>query len=261
MKEVALVIGGSSGIGASIADLLLNKNYLVHQISRHESLNPRVKSHICDVVNDENLKKIINEIGKSEKKIDVLIYSAGCSMAIPLEYTKKSEYRYLFEVNFFSIIESLKSVLPFMKQQKKGRIVIVSSLGSVIPIAYDSFYSASKASIDSLTLNANLELNPYNIYVTSVLPGGTKTAFTYKRKINNAYNSEYQNLSSAVKSLEKREQKGMSPDRVAKTIYRQIKKEHPKIVVVSGLKNKIYYGISKIIPKKWLMKIIQKAYF
>ena len=57
-REVAIVIGGSSGIGASIVDMLVTKDYLVHQISRHENLNPKVTNHLCDVINIENLKKI-----------------------------------------------------------------------------------------------------------------------------------------------------------------------------------------------------------
>lgn len=259
-KEVAIVIGGSSGIGESIVNLLLNKDYIVHQISRHVSLNPRVKNHTCDVINDENLKKTIMEIGKTEKRIDALIYSAGCSMAIPLEYTKKSEYRYLFEVNFFSIVESIKSVVPFMKNNKKGRIIIISSLGSNIPIAYDAFYSSSKAAVDNLSFNANLELNQQNIYVTSILPGGTKTSFTFKRKVNNNYASEYGRLGNAVKRLEKMEQNGMRPEKVAKKVYKELTKEVPKILLVVGLKNKIFYFISRIIPKKWLFKIVKKAY-
>lgn len=260
MQKNAIVIGGSSGIGESIVEKLLNNEYIVHQISRHHSLNPRVNNHICDVINDENLKKIITEIGKKDGKVDVLVYSAGCSMAIPLEYTKKSEYRYLFDVNFFGIVESIKCVLPIMKEKKQGRIIIISSLGSNIPIAYDTFYSSSKSAIDNLAFNANLECNKDNIYITSVLPGGTKTAFTYKRKINNSHVSEYQDLGNAVKFLEKQEQRGMRPDRVAKVVYKQINKPHPKILVVVGLKNKILYFASRIMPKKWLFAIVKKSY-
>ena len=260
MKNIAIVIGGSSGIGNSIVEKLLNCEYIVHQISRHHSLNPRVNNHICDVINDENLKKVITEISKKEGKVDVLVYSAGCSMAIPLEYTKKSEYRYLFDVNFFGIVESIKSVLPIMKEKKKGKIIIISSLGSNIPIAYDAFYSSSKSAIDNLVFNANLECNKDNIFITSVLPGGTKTAFTYKRKINNSHSLEYQDLGKAVKFLEKQEQNGMRPERVAKVVMRQINKPRPKILVVVGLKNKFLYLASKIIPKKWLFNIVKKSY-
>jgi short-subunit dehydrogenase len=259
IKEVALVIGGSSGIGASIVDLLVEKGYAVYQISRHENLNPKVKNYIVDVINIDNLKKTIEEIEKKEKKIDALIYSAGCSMAVPLEYTKKSEYSYLFDVNFFSIVESIKGVINGMKQNKKGRIIIISSLGSNIPIAYDTFYSASKAAIDTLAFTSNLELNPHNIYVTSVLPGGTKTFFTYKRKIKR-YPKEYPSLNMAVKSLEKMEQKGNRPEKVAKCVYKELRKDKPKILVVVGIKNKIFYWFSKILPKKLLFKIVKKAF-
>ncbi len=256
----AIVIGGSSGIGNSIVELLLNKNFTVYQISRHINLNPRVHNFVCDVINEDNLKNIVSEIGKIEQKIDVLIYSAGCSMAIPLEYTKRKEYRYLFDVNFFGIVESIKYVVPYMKKNKKGRIIIISSLGSNIPIAYDTFYSASKAALDSLAFSSNLELNDFNIYVTSVLPGGTKTSFTYKRKISTQSGNEYPSLPIAVKKLKSFEQKGMNPYSVAKCVYRQLKKKQPKILVVVGLKNKIFYFISKIVPKKWLFKVVKKAF-
>ena len=61
-KPIVVIIGGSSGIGASTVDLLIEKNYKVHQISRHENLNPKVINHICDVINDEELKKILIDI-------------------------------------------------------------------------------------------------------------------------------------------------------------------------------------------------------
>lgn len=258
-KPVVVIIGGSSGIGASIVDLLVVKDYKVHQISRHENLNPKVSNHICDVVNDDKLRETLIDIGKKESRIDALIYSAGCSMAIPLEYTKKSEYKYLFEVNFFSIVESIKSVIPFMKNNQRGRILIISSLGSNIPVAYDTFYSSSKAAIDVLSFNANLELNSKNIYITSVLPGGTKTFFTYKRKVKNGY-KDYPSIDYAVKYLEKIEQRGSRPEQVAKCVYKELIKDKPKILVVVGLRNKIFYLISKIMPKKMLFKVVKKAF-
>ena len=56
------------------------------------------------------------------------------------------------------------------------------------------------------------------------------------------------------------EQKGMRPEKVAKVVVRQIQKDKPKILVVVGLKNKIFYLLSRIIPKKWLFKIVKKTF-
>lgn len=71
-------------------------------------------------------------------------------------------------------------------KENGGRIVLVSSMGGILPIAFDCFYSCSKAALNMLAKSANSELGEFNIRATAVLPGGTATTFTFKRKVYGA---------------------------------------------------------------------------
>ena len=138
------------------------------------------------------LAKAIGEAAAAEGgELYALVYCAGFSMAAPIEYADEKDYHYLFDVNYFGAVRAVQCAVPFMKE-RGGRIVLVSSMGGLFPVAFDSFYSSSKAAVDMLVKSAALELEPYGIRVCSVQPGGTSTAFTFKRKIyGDAENGEY----------------------------------------------------------------------
>jgi len=261
MKKVAFIIGGSSGIGFSTIELLLQNGYIVYNGSRRKCSDERAESLYIDVSKPKTIKDAVEMILQKQVYIDLLVYSAGFSMASPVEFVERKDYRYLFDINIFGAIEAIQQVVPNMRKQKCGRIIIVSSIGGVIPIPYDSFYSASKAAVDMLTISLNIELRKFNIFVTSILPGGTKTDFTHKRKV---YKLEekigYEDFDDAVKILGEIEQTGMCAADVAKTIYKIAKSKKPPILVASGLMNKIYYVISKVVPYKIINKIIKIKY-
>lgn len=258
MHKTVFVIGGSSGIGLAAINLLVEKGYVVYNGSRKPCPNPKVKNFQVDSKNTDTIKKAIDSILKIDKKIDILIYSSGFSMASEIENVNEADYKYLFDINLFGVIETFKMVIPIMKKNGGGKILCISSIGSTIPIAYDPYYSSSKAALDMFCYCTRLELEKDNIWTTSILPGGTRTGFSYKRKINNSTN---ENMAKAVASLYNIEQKGMSSEAVAKTIYRVVKKRKPPIKVASGIQNRIAVLLSKIFPQKFFLKILEMTYF
>lgn len=182
-------------------------------------------------------------------------------MAAPIEYAKESDYRYLFDVNFFGALQCMQAVIPYMKQ-KGGRIILVGSIGGDLPICFDSFYSASKAALEMLCRSAYSELKPYNIKVTALLPGGTSTNFTFKRKVysdeeNKAYASS---VNRAVAALANMEQSGMSPAAVAEIIYGLLVADKPPVVKICGAKNYVYRLFSRVMPEKFTLKINDRMY-
>lgn len=260
-KNVALVIGGSSGIGLSVVKMLLDSEYLVYNASRSECQVPEVINIFTDASINGQVMKAINEVFETQKRLDLLIYVAGFSMASPIEYVEEKDYRYLFEVNFFSVIEAFKYVIPIMKAQGHGHIITVSSLGGSIIIPFDSFYSASKAALDMFCLGAYLELKPNNIFVTNIIPGGVRTDFTFKRM---SYDPnlfiDYFEMKEAVRNLALIEQNGISSFLVAKTIKKILKHQSPPVYLVPGIKDKLFYHGAKIMSKKILLKIVQRKY-
>ena len=260
-KRTAIVVGGSSGIGCETCSKLISRGWNVINISRTKCKVAKVKNEIADVVAGSTLSDIITRIGGTFNSIDALIYSAGFSMAAPIEYAKESDYRYLFDVNFFGALKAMQAVIPFMKV-KGGRIILVGSLGGELPILFDSFYSASKAALEMLAREAYIELKPYKINVTAFLPGGTRTEFTFKRRVySEDENKTYsQNVSRAVDALADMEQRGMLPSEVADGIVKIIYADKPPVVKVSGFKNSAYRIISHVIPEKVTLYFDNRMY-
>lgn len=178
---VALVIGASSGIGLEVAAKLASMGYRVVNISRNGCPSERIRSISADISQGSELEDAIKTVGEDYGRVDVMVYSAGFSMAAPVEYAREKDYRYLFEVNYFGALRAVQSVLPYMKEGG-GKILLISSMGGVLPIPFDSFYSSSKAALDMLAKEMRIELKPYNIIVTSVRPGGTATGIHLQEK-------------------------------------------------------------------------------
>ncbi|MDE7380262.1 MAG: SDR family NAD(P)-dependent oxidoreductase [Clostridia bacterium] len=250
VRPSAAVVGGSSGIGYETCIRLVNRGWSVTNISRSACNNAKVNNICADVscgseVNDA-IAKVADRYG-----LNALVYCAGFSMAAPIEYAKESDYKYLFEVNFFGALRAMQTAIQFMKK-KGGKIVLVGSLGGDLPIIFDSFYSCSKAALEMLAREANTELNRYNISVTAVLPGGTATNFTYKRKVYpEEENGSYaRSLNKAVAALANMEQSGMKPSRVAEDIYKILIAEKPPIIKTCGVMNNAKRFASRVMPEK-----------
>lgn len=259
-KKTAIVVGGSSGIGYETCLRLVNRGWNVVNISRTPCKNSKVVNLSADVAAGSAL---VDAIKQAQEKygISALIYSAGFSMAAPIEYADETDYRYLFDVNYFGALKAVRAVIPALKS-KGGRIVLVGSLGGEYPISFDSFYSSSKAALEMLCRSAYCELKPYNIKVTGILPGGTATNFTKKRKVySDEENKSYSgNVNRAVAALANMEQSGMLPEAVAEIIYNTLVEDKPPVIRICGVKNTVLRLVSRVMPEKITLKINQRMF-
>ncbi len=259
-KKTVIVVGGSSGIGFETCLRFSNRGWNVVNISRTPCKNSKITNIAADVAAGTAVSDAILSVAR-EREIHALIYCAGFSMAAPIEYAKETDYRYLFEVNYFGALQAVQAVIPFFKN-KCGRIVLVSSLGGEFPISFDSFYSSSKAALEMLCRSAYSELKPYGIKVTGLLPGGTATGFTFKRKVySDEENKTYAaNVNRAVAALANMEQSGMSPAAVAEIIYNIIIEENPPVIRICGVKNTMLRLVSRIMPEKVTLSMNERLY-
>lgn len=261
MKKVVLIIGGSSGIGMYTAKKFLESGCIVVNMSRRDCELSGVVNIQLDVADEKYIDKAWDRFILEYDRLDIMIYSAGFSMASPLEYVEEKDYRYLFEVNLFGYMYFLKKCLPYLKKSR-GVSCIVGSTGGIVPIPYDSFYSASKAAVNMLILSLQYELLPQGVKALCVMPGGTKTHFTFKRKeYPKEKVGEYgQDLERAASSLEGIEQNGMSANKVAKTIYRRCTQASFASVYASGITNKLLAFLVRLIPQKLLYLIVRSQF-
>ncbi len=260
-KKIAVVVGASSGIGRETALKLHAKSYNVYNISRTPFNGERIRSVTADAAQEGELEKAIASLGEETGGIDLLVYSAGFSMAAPLEHAKSGDYRYLFEVNYFGAIEAIRAAAPFLKK-RGGRVILVGSMGGDVPIPFDGFYSSSKAALSMLAREADLELRPHGIRVSALLPGGTSTDFTYSRRVYNeeesrTYSSSVKKASAALANME---QGGMSPSLVADSILKLAAKRNPPTVSAAGSRNNFLRYANKLLPERVTDWFVRKKF-
>ena len=260
MKRV-LIVGASSGIGYETAKKFLQKGYHVINISRRECDLDGVENLLCNVAEREKLDEVLTKI-LEYKSLDCFIYSAGFSMAAPLEYVLEGDYRYLYEVNLFAFIHCARTLIPVLRVAQ-GTICAISSMASITSIPYDLYYCGSKSALNATISALRYELNPEGINVIAVLPGGTKTKFTEKRKIYPppAVNGYAKALTIATEQLEKIEQNGQKAEKVANYVYKKCTLTSPMASLYpSGIFNKLVALFLRICPQS-ISYLITKTLF
>lgn len=260
-RKTAVIVGASSGIGRETALRLLSRGYRVFNISRTPFKGERVKTLSADAAIEGELGEAVKRAGEDAGAIDLFIYSAGFSMAAPIEYAKSGDYRYLFEVNYFGAVEALRAAAPFLKR-RGGRAILLGSLGGDMPIPYDSFYSSSKAALEMLAREADLELRPHGVRVSALLPGGTATDFTYSRRVYGeeeslSYAPSVKKASAALANME---QGGMNPSLVADAVLKLAEKKNPPPVTAVGGKNNFVRYMNKMLPERLTDWFVRKKF-
>jgi short-subunit dehydrogenase len=261
-SKTVFIIGASDGIGAQTAALFLEKGYSVYNGSRTPSTVQGVKNLTVDAANPHTVDAAVDEILRAENKINVFVYSAGFSLSAPFENTEEEDYRYLFDVNFFGFVRAARALIPSMRENGGGKILAISSMGGIFPIAFDGFYSASKAALNMLIRSLSLEVAPYNIKVSAILPGGTATNFTRKRKVyppemTGVYEHK---MMKANSSLAAAEQNGMPAHKVAESVAAAAESENPPLTNAVGPMNKVLSAADKILPENVANMLIKKKY-
>lgn len=260
-KRTAVIVGGSSGIGRETALKLLARGWRVFNVSRTPFKGERVRTVTADAAQEGELKKAIKAIGEECGSFELLVYSAGFSMAAPLEFAKSGDYRYLFEVNYFGAIEALRAAVPFLKK-RSGRAVLIGSLGADVPIPYDSFYSSSKAALSMLAREADLELRRQGVRVSALLPGGTATDFTYNRRVygeeeTRDYAASVKKASAALANIE---QGGMNPSLVAEAVLKLAERKNPPPIATAGGVNGVRRFFYKMLPERFTDWMTRKKF-
>ena len=260
-KTVAVVTGGNSGIGKYTAAALLNKGCIVYDLSRRDIKADGIKHISTDVTDENQIKLAVDSIIKAEGSIDILINCAGFGISGAVEFTELAEAKRQFDVNFFGMVNVNKAVIPYMRKKGKGRIVNISSVAAVAHIPFQTYYSASKAAIESYTCALANEVRPFGITVTAIQPGDICTPFTSARQKSFEGDDIYQGrISRSVSSMEKDEQKGMNPDIAGEYIAKIALKKKVKPVYAIGFSYKFLSVLCKIFPYSFRNRVVGMLY-
>ena len=258
--KVVVITGGSSGIGLATVKRFASKGHIVYELSRSGQSFDNIKHLFCDVTKEETVQAAIEQVISEQGHIDVLINNAGFGISGPIEFTKLEDAKKQFDVNFFGALTVVKAVVPYMRKENKGRIVFVSSVAAIFSIPFQSFYSAAKAAMNSLALSLANELRPFHISVCALMPGDVATGFTAAREKSVEGSEVYTRLEESVKTMEHDETHGMSPDKMAKKLYKISSKSRVKPLYVGGAKYAFFCFLAKIFPARFFNWVVGKLY-
>ena len=259
-NPVAIVTGGSSGIGLATAKALHEAGYTVYEFSRRERQDLWAHHVTADITDEEAVRVAVNEVLSCEGQIDLVVNNAGGGISGAIEFTCTEEAQRLMDLNFFGMVRVNRAVIPIMRSAGCGRIINISSVGGPVPLPFQAFYSASKAAVNAYSLAVANELRPFGIQVIAVQPGDIATGFTAaRRKMHQGDELYGGRISRSVSRMEKDEQAGMSPDTAGRFIARQARRRHPAPVVTIGPAYKLVMLAIRLLPTRlmnWIVGLI-----
>jgi NAD(P)-dependent dehydrogenase (short-subunit alcohol dehydrogenase family) len=225
-----LVTGASAGIGRACAEDLHAAGWAVTGASRRGTAPGGWAGLVMDVDDDDSVRAGVAGMLAAGGRIDALVASAGWGLAGAVEQCTLAEAKAQLETNFWGCVRVVQQVLPAMRAQGSGRIVLISSIGGVIGIPFQAFYSASKFALEGLGEALAYEVAPLGVQVTLVQPGNIKTDFTASRRMAQAADGDPVYGAAVVKAvglMERDEANGAPAADVATVVRRGLESRRP----------------------------------
>jgi len=184
--KVVVITGASSGLGEATARLLSAEGASVvlgaRRVDRIQSLADELNAKggkalavATDVTDHEQVKKLVDAAVQKFGRIDVMINNAGIMPHSPLERLKIDDWNRTIDVNIKGVLYGIAAALPYMKQQKSGHIINVSSVAGHKVTPNGAVYCATKHAVRALSEGLRVEVKPYNIRTTIISPGAVAT--------------------------------------------------------------------------------------
>lgn len=260
MDKIAVITGGSSGIGLATADRLAGQGYTVYELSRSGGDRPGIRHLSADVTDEAAVQDALHAVIEQAGRIDLAVSNAGFGISGATEYTPIDDAKRLFDVNFFGAAAFARAALPYLRATR-GRLIFVGSVAGLVSIPFQSYYSASKAALTSLCDAIRNEVRPFGVTACCVMPGDVHTGFTDARdRLADGDDIYGGRIERSVAVMEKDEKNGMPPDAVARVICRAAAKKRVAPLYTAGTSYKLLVFLMRLLPRSLCNYIVGLLY-
>ena len=182
MSKVAIITGAGSGFGFGLAKELCALGWTVYAADKNPAAAKATKEFgaiplTMDVTSDKDVVAGVKKVIKSEGQIDLLVANAGFGNFSSVEETSSEQVRAIYEVNFFGVERCIRAVLPQMRKQGSGRILITTSVVAHVSLVGLGFYAGTKHALKAVANALRQEVRHLGIKVSTIEPGTSKTGF------------------------------------------------------------------------------------
>lgn len=183
MPKTWFVTGSSRGLGRALCEELLSHGENVVATARQtaplaslsEKYGARVLSLALDVTDADAVRAAVANGIRTFGRLDVVVNNAGYGNIGPFEEMPEDDFRAQIETNLFGVVNVTRAVLPFLRKQRAGHIIQISSAGGRIALPGLSAYHAAKFAVEGFSEAVSKEVAPFGVLVTIVEPGGFRT--------------------------------------------------------------------------------------
>lgn len=251
--KVALITGGSKGLGLTLAEELIKEGCIVHICARDmrgleraqkhlQELGGDVHIHACDVSHREDVQKLIDQIIHQHGQLDFLFNNAGIITVGSMESLTEDDLQESLDIIYWGMVNTTLATLPYMKTQRSGQIINITSIGGEISVPHLLSYSAAKFAAFGFSRGVTSELRKDNIYVTTIVPGLMRTGSYINAQFPEGEKDEFKIFSFLASTP------GITvhPRRAARNILAATKEK--KAYQVIGLQAKTFVNLSHLFP-------------
>ena len=236
-SKIVLITGCSTGIGHDLAWRLARANYTVVATARHhETLSdlPVALRLPLDVTEPISIANATREVIRRFGRIDVLVNNAGYAIRGAVEDIAIEQVQQMFDVNVYGVMRMTRAVVPYMREQKAGRVITIGSLAGKLVLPVNGTYSATKFALEALSDALRLELAPFGIHVVLIEPGNIRSNFMATAQANSQeilanpdspYHALYRHYQRVMTTVRKQ---APGPKIVSQAVQQAIEASRPK---------------------------------
>jgi NAD(P)-dependent dehydrogenase (short-subunit alcohol dehydrogenase family) len=244
MAKVALVTGGSSGIGEATARALAANGYTVYAGARRvEKMASLTSAGIVpvalDVTDEMSMREAVGQIIAEAGQIDLLVNNAGYGAHGAVEDVSQEDARRQLDVNLFGLVRMTQLVLPQMRARQRGKIVNITSVGGKLATPFGGWYHASKFAVEGLSDSLRIEVRQFGIDMIVIEPGGIKSEWggiandsLLRTSGDTAYGPLARRASRALNGTERRVP---GPEVIGDLIVKAVRARRPRARYHAGL--------------------------